>query len=86
MLRRVEIVDAALRAMGDGRLGRGERAEAARAAHKIAGSAGSFGFSSASDAAREIELTLRDEAAGDQLPRLRELVARIKSDFGVSGT
>jgi diguanylate cyclase (GGDEF)-like protein len=81
MLRRVELVDNAVVALGQDRLAGPQLQDGIGAAHKIAGAAGSFGFSAASEHARTIELALKAEPTSEDAPRLAELVARIRADF-----
>jgi diguanylate cyclase (GGDEF)-like protein len=81
MIRRVEVVNAAIAALLDGSLTPELYSDAEREAHRIAGSAGSFGFTDASRHAREIELSLRAGASADSAPHLAELVESIRRDF-----
>ncbi|HEU4811629.1 MAG TPA: diguanylate cyclase, partial [Nocardioides sp.] len=89
VLEGVAVIEEAVVALLEGRLGEEERAAAERAAHKIAGSAGTFGFHRATGLARDLEAlfavgTEHDEQAGalgaDNVDALRrELAARIPS-------
>lgn len=81
MMRRVDVVEAALRALAAGGLDQDGRAEAQAAAHKIAGAAGSFGFADASRSARQLELALRADPARENAAGLSKLVAAIRDDF-----
>ena len=81
MMRRVDLVDTALSALGHGKLGEAKRDDGASAAHKIAGAAGSFGFPAASRDARQIELALRAGADSADAPRLAALAADIRRDL-----
>lgn len=64
VLARVDVLDDAVAALLERRLGEPERAEAERTAHKLAGSAGTFGFDEASRLARELEHCLAACVAG----------------------
>ncbi len=55
---RVELIERATKALGQGRLDASLLTEALRAAHMLAGSLGTFGFTEASRAAHELELEL----------------------------
>src|SRR5690348_8818293 len=81
MLRRVDIVEAAVASLLEGNLEAESREEAERAAHKIAGAAGSFGFADASTHAREIETAMRRNVTLADAPRLSELVVAIRREF-----
>jgi diguanylate cyclase (GGDEF)-like protein len=81
MLRRVDIVEAAVASLLEGNLEAEPREEAERAAHKIAGAAGSFGFADASTHAREIETAMRRDVTLADAPRLSELVVAIRREF-----
>jgi BirA family biotin operon repressor/biotin-[acetyl-CoA-carboxylase] ligase len=81
MMRRVDVVEAAVSAVAAGALGEQQQEAATSAAHGIAGTAGTFGFPDASRRARAIELALRDGASAADAPRLSELAAAIRSDF-----
>jgi HPt (histidine-containing phosphotransfer) domain-containing protein len=69
---RVELIEHAAHALGQGQLGATLRDEAQRAAHMLAGSLGTFGFADASRAALELEL----ELAGLELEPARPMPAR----------
>jgi diguanylate cyclase (GGDEF)-like protein len=84
MMRRVDVVDAALTSLRSDSLAEDERDEAERTAHKIAGSAGTFGFATASRCAREIELALRAGVSSEEAERLIDLLAEIRRDFARS--
>jgi diguanylate cyclase (GGDEF)-like protein len=82
MLRRVDVVDAAIAALLDGKLPPAQRAEAERAAQRIANTARSFGFAEASEHARQIQLDLRRGSISlAKARRLAELVLEIRRDF-----
>jgi HPt (histidine-containing phosphotransfer) domain-containing protein len=81
MLHRVDVVEAAVVALGAGGLGEETRAEAERAAHRIAGAAGSFGFGDASDVARELEHALHAGVGPEDGSRLAEWVRALRADF-----
>jgi chemotaxis protein histidine kinase CheA len=55
---RVELIERAAKALGQGQLDASLLTEALRAAHMLAGSLGTFGFTEASRAAHELELEL----------------------------
>lgn len=55
---RVELIERAAGALGQGQLDASLQDEAERAAHMLAGSLGTFGFAGASRAAHELELEL----------------------------
>jgi diguanylate cyclase (GGDEF)-like protein len=79
-------VDVLERAIGDAlaeELGEERRQAARREAHKLAGSVGTFGFSQASERARELELALEPEGgpALEQLPRMADLVVAIRAEL-----
>lgn len=57
-LKRVELIDEAVIALLEGRLGADQQRAAEREAHKLAGSAGTFGFARSSTIARDIETKL----------------------------
>ncbi|MHA7155743.1 response regulator [Arthrobacter sp. TMN-50] len=61
-LSRVALIEDAVAALIEDRLGADERREAERAAHKLAGSSGTFGFHQASEAARQLEHILKGAA------------------------
>jgi HPt (histidine-containing phosphotransfer) domain-containing protein len=81
MMRRVDVIEAAVAALDRGALGDDQRAEAEAAAHRIAGAAGSFGFPDATRLAREIELALRSGAKPADAARLGELATAIRAEF-----
>jgi HPt (histidine-containing phosphotransfer) domain-containing protein len=54
-LGRVDVLDAAVAALGDGTLDDAAAAEATREAHKLAGALGTFGMPAGTDRARVIE-------------------------------
>ena len=72
-LDRVEVLETAVTALGDGALDDGAAAEATREAHKLAGALGTFGMPSGTARARAIEARLAggvtaadaDELAGE---------------------
>lgn len=79
-LARVATIDRAARALAEGRLDDAERHEAQRAAHKLAGALGTFGFSSAGETARTIELILGAPDVDPRAPnraRLLQLVEQV---------
>ena len=87
VLARVGVIEQAISAVGEGQLTEDARSAAAREAHMLAGSAGTFGFSLASELARELELALEPAAPPDrtELPRLRETVRRLRHELSQDG-
>ncbi|HSZ14635.1 MAG TPA: Hpt domain-containing protein [Solirubrobacteraceae bacterium] len=82
MSERIGVIDDALVALAGGTLDADLRCEAERAAHTLGGSLGMFGFTSAADAARELE----QELAGPEprfAPGLSELLEQLQA--GVRG-
>ncbi|BAS10556.1 response regulator protein [Arthrobacter sp. Hiyo4] len=84
-LGRVGLIEDAVAALIEGRLGAEERRDAERAAHQLAGSSGTFGFHQASEAARRLERILegarpitldRILAAADGVVALRAELSR----------
>lgn len=71
-LARVAVLEEAVAALIENRLSEEQRRDAEREAHRLAGSAGTFGFSRASEAARQLERTF---AAGSSLALDRLLMA-----------
>ncbi|MGI9141455.1 MAG: response regulator [Gemmatimonadaceae bacterium] len=63
-LKRVDLLDDAVIALLENRLGEDQRVAAEREAHKLAGSAGTFGFPRSSRIAREIENKLAERRLG----------------------
>jgi len=66
MLRRLEVISRAHRALTEGALTDAVKEEAAQEAHKLAGSLGVFGLQGGSEAALEIEQLLSAEHASDK--------------------
>lgn len=79
---RIGVIDRALQALANDRLDRELRMQALRAAHMLTGSLGMFGFVDASTAAGQLELEL-ERACADRVPRLLELLERVRN--GVQG-
>jgi HPt (histidine-containing phosphotransfer) domain-containing protein len=77
---RVEILEAAARAMANGELSGDQREQAAGAAHKLAGTLGTFGLAHGTQVARELERFyigdegLAPEIALSSAAELRELI------------
>lgn len=72
---RIDATDDAIDALRAGSLDESARTAAHRAGHQLAGSAGTFGFTHASELARELEhaLDLTAPSGVDSAPRLAEL-------------
>jgi HPt (histidine-containing phosphotransfer) domain-containing protein len=79
---RIGVIELAIKALADDRLGSDLRDEAQRAAHMLAGSLGMFGFILAADAARGLESELAHPRI-DRAPALSGLLARVRA--GVRG-
>jgi chemotaxis protein histidine kinase CheA len=77
MLAKVTLIERAVAAMGTAELDEPRLLEARRSAHMLSGSLGMFGFTRASDAARELELQLAG-AARARAPALSALVAIVR--------
>lgn len=86
MLRRLDAINRAHRALADGALDDSLRAEAANEAHKLAGSLGVFGMQEGTDAALEIERMLSSEpipceSTSSELEKhVKKLQSQIRSD------
>jgi diguanylate cyclase (GGDEF)-like protein len=84
----VDILEEAIGAALAGALDEELRQKARREAHKLAGSVGTFGFSQASERARELELALESPLPADldELPRIADLVVaiRVELESGIS--
>jgi HPt (histidine-containing phosphotransfer) domain-containing protein len=78
LLARVEAVERALRALGEGALAADDRAAAVREAHRLAGALGVFGAREGARRARALERALREEeddpALAAEAAALRALV------------
>ena len=85
MMRRVDVVAAAVDALVAGQLNDEARAEATLAAHNMAGTAGSFGFEAASMEARAIEKAFENGAGASEAPALAERIKAIRADFESRG-
>ena len=79
----VEVLDQAVAAAVAGVLDEELRLTAKREAHKLAGSVGTFGFSEASERARELEQALESaaEPAADESARMADLVRAIRAEL-----
>jgi diguanylate cyclase (GGDEF)-like protein len=76
---RVSTIERAVRALAAGELDERLREQAWRAAHMLAGSLGTFGFTGASEAARELEAELEPVGpAPGRAPRMELLVAAVR--------
>jgi HPt (histidine-containing phosphotransfer) domain-containing protein len=74
----IERLEAAATRLASGELSGEERRAAERDAHQLAGAAGSFGFPSATDAGRELELILARDGDADAA-RVAELIQHMRS-------
>ena len=81
MLDRVAVIERAVTALITGDLGAELRGEAEGAAHTLAGSAGTFGYSRASQLAREIESEL-EGAELASVPGLSKLALSLRGELG----
>ncbi len=83
ILRRVEVLEEAGRALAIGALEEDGRRAAEREAHKLAGSVGTFGFREGSDLARRIEqiLCTATPPTDDQVSLYVECVARLRAEL-----
>jgi HPt (histidine-containing phosphotransfer) domain-containing protein len=83
MLRRLDAIDRAHRALLDGALDDSFRAEAAHEAHKLAGSLGVFGQQEGSQSALEIERVLVNEQILDEnaLSEFEKHVKKLQSQI-----
>jgi HPt (histidine-containing phosphotransfer) domain-containing protein len=79
---RIGVLESALAALADDRLGADLRCAAERAAHILAGSLGMFGFMGATDAARELERELANPVP-ERAPELSVLLEQVQA--GVKG-
>ncbi len=79
---RIGVIERAIAVLASGRLDSDLMRDAERAAHMLAGSVGMFGFLSASQAARDLELELAHPTP-DRAPELLALLAQVRS--GVQG-
>ena len=86
MLRRLDAINRAHRALADGALDNSLRTEAAAEAHKLAGSLGVFGMQDGTDAALAIERILSSElipceSAKSELEKhVKKLQSQIQAD------
>jgi HPt (histidine-containing phosphotransfer) domain-containing protein len=75
---RIETLEAAIAALGDGGLDADLRERARQEAHKLTGSLGTFGMPDGSTHARVIELRLEDGATAADAPALAEHLAALR--------
>ncbi|MEO7648665.1 MAG: response regulator [Gemmatimonadaceae bacterium] len=81
-IKRVDVLEDAVIALLEDRLGTDQRRAAEREAHKLAGSAGTFGFPRSSTIAREIENKLGSSSLGStDAVSLAEQVLALRSDL-----
>ena len=86
MLRRLDVINRAHRALADGALDDSLRTEAANEAHKLAGSLGVFGLQEGSKSALEIERILANEpipcasAISELEKHVKKLQSQIRAD------
>ncbi len=80
VLKRVELIERALRALTVAELDEQLRVEAQHAAHSLIGSTGTLGFLGASEAARELERELADPSPA-RTPVMSRLIAAIYRDL-----
>lgn len=82
VLAKLTLIERAVAAMGTGELDEPHLVQARRSAHMLSGSLGMFGFTRASEAARELELELGDGAGARAphalAPALSALVAIVR--------
>jgi HPt (histidine-containing phosphotransfer) domain-containing protein len=78
---RVAVLEAAAKAVGEGKLAGKHREAAQAAAHKLAGVLGTFGLTRGTVLARELELTFaRESSPGrDAGAKLAEIAAELRS-------
>lgn len=80
VVERLTVIEQAIHASADGRLGADLQDRAQRAAHMLAGSLGMFGFGDASTAASNLELALSRQMP-DRAAELAALLACIRRDI-----
>jgi HPt (histidine-containing phosphotransfer) domain-containing protein len=78
-LERVDVLDAAVRALGAGALDGPAAEEATREAHKLAGALGTFGMPSGSVQARAIELRLAEGVTAADASELADGVTALRA-------
>jgi HPt (histidine-containing phosphotransfer) domain-containing protein len=78
-LGRVEVLEAAVAALGAGTLDESAAVEATREAHKLAGALGTFGMPSGTARARAIELRLAEGATAADAGELAGEVAGLRA-------
>ena len=78
-LQRVDVVEAAVRALAAGSLDAAAAAEATREAHKLAGALGTFGMPAGTAHARTIERALAAGATPADAPALAEEAAALRA-------
>jgi len=83
VLERVTVIESAALALRNGSLDPGLRGEAERAAHKLAGVAGTFGYSDATDMAREAEGAFEgsDTISPEMVSRLSEVAVLLRQQL-----
>ncbi len=80
VLAKVDLIERDIATMGTAGLDESDRVEARRSAHMLSGSLGMFGFTRASEAARELELELA-EATPSRTPTLSTLLAIVRHEL-----
>ncbi len=78
-LERLDLIDAAVEALGAGRVEDESLAAAHQAAHKLAGVLGTFGLSEGTELARETELDLAGPVSTEQASAMAERQARLRA-------
>lgn len=79
-LERVGVIERAVSALTAGELDEQLRVQAQRAAHSLIGSVGTFGFTHASEVARELELELTDPVPA-RAPAMSKLISIVHSEL-----
>ncbi len=82
---RVDVLEEAAAALGQGNLSPALCAEAHSAAHKLAGSLGTFGLTAGTELAREAESIYKDSPSADSGPRLFEIAAALRAVIAARG-
>ncbi len=78
-LLRLDVIDAAVLALGAGRLEEESRVAASQAAHKLAGVLGTFGLSEGTELARETELALNEPLGREEAAVMAKRQARLRA-------
>src|SRR5215211_4571895 len=83
VIERLDVVDRAIAELMTDALEEETRLEAEREAHKLAGAVGTYGFTRASENAREIERTLRaaNRLGPEHVPALSDLALAVRSEL-----